>query len=172
MLLLIESLLDKPVFSLRTGGPVGFVEQPVLNPHNLKIEGFYVTDSIDKQTLILLCQDIRESSIKGYIINDHGVLAQPDDLVRLKKILSRDFQLIKKPVETVGKEKVGKVTDFAVETTTMYVQKLYVARPFWRNPAGGSLSIDRSQIVEVTDKRVVINELLQATPSAAPAVAA
>jgi sporulation protein YlmC with PRC-barrel domain len=73
--------------------------------------------------------------------------------------------LLKKPVETVSKEKIGKVSDYAVETTTMYVQKLYVSRSIIRNLTGGGLSIDRSQIVEITNSRIIINDLLQGTPS-------
>src|SRR5215471_18347212 len=103
MLCLSGTLLDRPVLSLRSGGPVAVVEAPIFNPHNLKIEGFYVRDTVDKQTFILLYQDIREFSRQGYIVDDHDVLAQPDDLVRLKDILALHFELLKKPVETTSK---------------------------------------------------------------------
>jgi sporulation protein YlmC with PRC-barrel domain len=121
--------------------------------------------------LILLYQDIRELTRQGFIINDHDVLAEPDDLVRLKKILELNFELIKKPVETINKEKVGKVADYAVETATMYVQKLYVSQSILSNLTGGTLSVDRSQIVEITNRRIVIQELLKNAPAGAPAVA-
>lgn len=166
-------LLGKPVLSLRASGIVAQVDAAIINPRNLKIEGFYVTDSLDAgRTLILLYQDIRELSDRGYIVNDHDVLMEADDLVRLKDVLDMGFELIKKPVFTTSKASVGKVSDYAVETATMYIQKLYVSQSIWRSLAGGSLSIDRSQIVEVTNKRIVISELMQAAPSSAAATLA
>jgi sporulation protein YlmC with PRC-barrel domain len=167
MLQLSGSLLNKPVLSLRSGGAVAWTVEPIFNPNNLKVEGFYCDDTKDKHRLILLYQDIRELSPRGFIIDDHDVLAQPRDLVRLKSMLKLNFELLKKPVVTVSKDKVGKVSDYAVETDTMYVQKLYVSRSILRNLASGSLSIDRSQIVEITNSRIIINDLLQGNPSPA-----
>jgi uncharacterized protein YrrD len=165
MLQLSGSLLNRPILSLRSGGPVAWVAAPIINPNNLKLEGFYCNDTIDKKRLILLYQDIRELSKQGFIIDDHDVLAHPGDLVRLKNVLELNFELLKKPVVTVSKDKIGKVSDYAFETDTMYIQKLYVSRSILRNIASGSLSIDRSQIVEITNNKIIINELLQGTPS-------
>lgn len=169
MLQLSGSLLNKPVLSLRSGGTVAWIVEPIFNPNNLKLEGFYCDDTVDKQRLILLYQDIRELSNHGFIIDDHDVLAQRRDLVRLKSVLNLHFELLNKPVVTVSKDKIGKVSDYAIETDTMYVQKLYVSRSILRNLASGSLSIDRSQIVEITNNKIIINDLLQGTPSPAAA---
>lgn len=171
MLQLSGALLNKPVLSLRTGGAVAWVTEAIINPHNLKVEGFYCNDSVDGHRLVLLYQDIREVSRRGFIVDDHDVLVDPEELVRLQDIMQLRFQLPKKPVETTSKEKVGKVNDYAVETTTMYVQKLYVSRSLWKSLTGGSLSIDRSQIVEITNKRIVINDLLQPAPASATSAA-
>jgi len=172
MLQLSTNLLNRPVLSLRTGSPVAWVTAPIINPARLNIEGFYVTDSVDRSPLILLYQDIRELGAQGYIVDDHDVLAQPADLVRLQNLLALNFVLMDKPIETVGHEKIGKVNDYAVETATMYIQKLYVGRSIWKSLTSGSLSIDRTQIVEVTNKRIIINNLLQGVPSVVPATAA
>ncbi|MGH7142467.1 MAG: hypothetical protein ACREF5_03330 [Candidatus Saccharimonadales bacterium] len=165
MLQLSGSLLNKQILSLRTGSPVGMVMAPIINPNNLKIEGFYCNDTVDGQRLVLLYQDIREISRQGFIIDDHGVLAHQEDLVRLKELIELNFDLLKKPVVTASKAKVGRVSDYAVETTTMYIQKLYVSRSILKSFAGGSLSIDRTQIVEITNSRIIINDLLQGKPS-------
>lgn len=172
MLQLSGYLLHKPILSLRTGGAVAWTTEPIVNPQNLKIEGFFCKDTVDGKQLVLLYQDIREVSKRGFIIDDHDTLAEPDELVRLKDVLDAHFQLMKKVVETTSKERIGKVSDYAVETTSMYIQKLYVSRSIWRSLTGGSLSIDRTQIVEITNRRVIINELLQPTPAPAAAVVA
>ncbi len=171
MLQLSTSLLNKPVMSLRTGAPVATVYAPIINPNNLKIEGLYCRDRFTNKTLVLLYQDIREFITKGYVINDHDVLSEPEDLIRLADVIDIDYQLVGKPVYTASKEKVGKINDYAVEIETMFIQKLYVGQSLIKNFTGGSLSIDRSQIQEVTDKRVIINDLLKQSPVAAPATA-
>ncbi len=108
---------------------------------------------------MLLTQDIRDITKQGLIVDDHDVMTNPDDLIRLKSILELNFALIDKPVYTENKRKVGKITDFAADEATLYVQKLYVAQSLVKNFSTGQLSIDRNQIVEITNKRVVIKEL-------------
>jgi sporulation protein YlmC with PRC-barrel domain len=157
------------VLSLRTGTPIATVTSLIINPNNLKIEGFYCQDRFDKKELVLLYQDIRDMMPQGYVVNDHDVLAEPSELVRLKDVLNLSFDLIGKQVVTLSKEKVGKVSDFAAETETMYIQKIYVAQSILKSLTGGSLSIDRTQINEITPRKVVINELTKKAPVGAPA---
>jgi sporulation protein YlmC with PRC-barrel domain len=153
--------------SLRTGQQVATAHEPIINPNNLKIEGFYCSDRFSKEELILLYQDIRDIIPQGLVVDDHDVLSSPDDLVRLKDIINIGFTLIGKPVVTVSKERVGKVTDFATEVETMYIQKLYVSQNLLKSLSGGNLGIDRNQINEITDRKIVINDLLKGAPAAA-----
>jgi hypothetical protein len=169
MLQLSSAFINVPVLSLRTGDAIAMAAEPIINPNNLRIEGFYCEDALEGGELILLCQDIRETVADGFIIDDYERLAEADELVRLKNVLEARFVLIGKPVETVSKDKVGKISDYAVETNTMYIQKLYTARSLLKSLGGGSLSIDRTQIVEVTNKRVVIQDLLETVPAGAAA---
>lgn len=173
MLQLSASLLtNKSVLSLRTGSPIATITTPIINPNNLKIEGFYCQDRRDKKQLILLYQDIRDMLPQGYVVNDHEVLSEAHDLVRLKQVLDLNFELIGKQVVTTSKEKVGKVNDYAADTETMFIQKIYVAQSIMKSFTGGSLSIDRTQINEITPRRIIINDLVKNAPVTAPAAAA
>ncbi|HET6924653.1 MAG TPA: hypothetical protein VFH39_02380 [Candidatus Saccharimonadales bacterium] len=169
MLQLSKTLLNQPVMSLRTGSPVATAVAPVINPDNLKVEGFYCTDQFSGKQLILLYQDIRDVIPQGFVVDDHDSLSDPEELIRLRDVLNLRFDVIGKPVQTISKEKVGKVSDYAVETTTMYIQKLYVSQSLLKSFTGGSLSIDRTQVHEITEKRIIINDLLQGVPAAMPA---
>jgi uncharacterized protein YrrD len=171
MLQLSASIVNRPVMSLRTGGQIATATAPIINPDNLKIEGFYCNDRFENKELILLYQDIRDIIPQGIVIDDHAVLVEAEELVRLKNVLELEFELIGKPIVTVNKDKVGKVGDFAVETTTMTIQKIYASQSILKSFTGGSLSIDRSQIVEITTKKIIINELLKTAPAVAPSVA-
>lgn len=169
MLLLSRDLTNKKVLSLRTNAPIATIVSPIINPNNLKIEGFYCQDRYSKGRLILLVQDIRETLPAGYIVNDHDVLTPGEDLVRLKDVLHINFDPLSKPVETLSGEKVGKVSDYAGEVESMYIQKLYVSQPLYKNLSGGSLIVDRSQINEITPRRIIINDLLETVPAQAKA---
>ncbi len=160
MLKLINSLIDKPVLSFRSGTAIATVQSPLINPDNLKIEGFYCKDRFHNNPLIMLYSDIRDFNGSAYFVNDIDALSEPEELVRLKKVIDAGWILDGKPVYTVSKQKVGKVNDYAVEVETMYIQKLYVSQNLLKNFKLSSLSIDRSQIQEITDKRIVIQDLV------------
>ncbi|HSX35123.1 MAG TPA: PRC-barrel domain-containing protein [Candidatus Saccharimonadales bacterium] len=161
MLQLSTMLINRPVLSLRTGTQVATVLGPIINPGNLKIEGFYCQDSRSKQQLILVSQDVRDIMSRGFIINDHDQLVQPSELVRLTPVLQLSFALVGKPVFTSSGTKLGKVGDYSVDTDGMFVQKLYVTQSIFKSLSGGNLGIDRSQIVEITDKKIVVSDLTQ-----------
>jgi hypothetical protein len=165
-------LLNKSVLSLRTGTPIATITAPIINPNNLKIEGFYCQDRYDRKQLVLLYQDIRDSLPQGYVVNDHDVLVEASELIRLKDVLELNFNLVGMQVETLSKQKVGKVSDYATEMETMFIQKIYVSQSILKSFTGGSLSIDRTQVNEITPRRIIINDLLKSAPATAPAAIA
>ncbi len=170
MLRLSNTLLNRPVLSLRTGSQVATTTGvPIINPDNLKIEGFYCFGASDKKSKVLLYQDIRDIIPQGFIVDDYGVLTDPEELIRLRTVMSIGFNPLGKHVVTVGKSKVGKVTDYATELETMYIQKIYVSQSILKNFTGGNLGIDRSQIHEITPKKIIVQELLKSVPAATPA---
>ena len=171
MLQLSKSLLDKSVLSLRTGSVIATITGPIINPNNLKIEGFYCQDRYEKKVLVLLCQDIRDIMAKGFVVNDHDVLAEPEELIRLQSVMEVGFELLGKQVVTTSKQRIGKVGDYATDTESMYIQKIYVAQSIIKSFTGGSLSIDRSQVQEITPRKIVINDLLNKAPATAAAAA-
>lgn len=171
MLSLSASLVTKPIMSLQTGAPVGGTIGVIINPNNLKIEGFYCQDRFEKKQKILLSQDIRDVLPQGIVVNDHHSLTDPEELVRLKDVIELQFELIGKPVYTVSKVRVGKIVDFAADTETLYIQKLYVARSLLKSLGTGQLSVDRTKIIEITNKKIVIQDILKPKPSGVPATA-
>jgi uncharacterized protein YrrD len=158
MLKLHETLLNVAVLSLRTGGRVGTATKLIINPNNLKIVGWYVNDRFNPNDLILLANDVRDISNKGIIINDHEVLTEPEELIRLKETLEVDYDLIGKKVVSESGKKYGKVTDYSIETNGFIIKKIYASQSILKDFSGGNLSIDRTQIVEITRSKVIIND--------------
>ena len=171
MLQLSGMLINRPVLSLRTGTPIATTMSPIINPNNLKIEGLYCMDERGKKALVLLSQDIRDIMPQGIVVNDHDALSDPDELIRLKKVLDINFQLLGKPVVTASKHKLGKVGDYATETESMFIKKLYITQSLFKSLSGGNLGVDRTQIIEITDKRIVVHDLDAKVPAHATAAA-
>ena len=157
MLLMSSSLKNRPIMSLRSGNQIGLAIEPIINPHNLKILGWWSNLANNKALQVLLTEDIREVMPQGLAINDEGDLSTPEDLVRHKDILEAKFQLIDKAVKT-KRQKLGKVSDFSYNDG-MFVQKLYVSKPITKVFSSEDTHvIDRSQIIEVTDTYILVED--------------
>lgn len=174
MLKLSNNLQNIPVMSLRTGGKIATAIKPLINPNNLKVEGWFCEDNFSNGTLVLLARDVRDFVPQGLAVNDHEDLTDPEELVRLKEVIELKFELTGKPVITNHKRKLGKVNEYAMDTSSMMIQKLYVTRPVYRSLKDGQLSIDRSQIIEITNRHVLVKDAdikAGATQSVRPAPA-
>src|SRR5581483_11422954 len=141
--------------SIRTGNKIGTAVEPIINPHNLKIDGWWC--KVNRQNLVLLSEDVREIIPQGLAINDLDALSSPEELVRYKEVLNIKFQLLDKLVKT-KRHKLGKVSDFSYNDG-MFVQKLYVAKPLVKIFSNEDvLLVDRTQILEVSDSYILVKD--------------
>ncbi len=158
MLLISKSLYNRPVMSLRLGSPIAIAVEPIINPHNLKILGWWCKTPGGTKQQVLLAEDVREILPQGLAINDVDALSHTDDLVRHNEIISIHFQLLDKAVKTKH-HKLGKISDYAYDSEAMLVQKLHVARPLSKLFASEDmLIIDRNQIIEVSDHYILVRD--------------
>ncbi len=156
MLMLSKGLLNQPVISLRSGGQIATALEPVINPHNLKVLGWWCEGPGGRRE-VLLVDDVRQTMPNGLAVNDESDLSLPEDLVRHGEILNTRFQLLEKPVKT-KRQRLGKVSDYSYNEG-MFVQKLYVARPLHKVfTSDDTLIIDRTQILEVTDHYILVRD--------------
>jgi len=153
MLYLSTKLHNQPLLSLRSAGRIGTVIGPIINPHNLHIDGFYCDVINAESEQILLDMHIRDMGVKGFIIDDHTNLSDPDELVRLQPVIEMDFELIGKQA-FVGKKKIGKIVDYAIDSDGLFINKFYVQPPVWQSLNQSTLIFDRLSVVEVTDTAI------------------
>lgn len=158
MLQLSSIFYNRKVLSLRTGGPVGFAMSPVINPNNLKIEGWYATATGERESYILPVAEVRDIIIKGIVVDDHSSLTRVEDMIRLKKTIDIAYEVIGKQVVSSGKKKLGKVADYAVNDDVMMIKKLYVNQSLLKNFTTQQLIIDRDQIVEINNKSIIVRD--------------
>src|SRR5581483_627577 len=98
MLFMSKSLFNRPIMSLRTGSQIGMATEPIINPHNLKILGWWCNVG-RSSNLVLLAEDVRELMPQGLAVNDEEVLSAASELVRHKETLDIRFKLLNKLVK-------------------------------------------------------------------------
>jgi hypothetical protein len=141
--------------SLRTGSQIAIAEAPIINPHNLKILGWWCNGPDGRQ--VLLADEVRDFVPEGIAVNNEEALSDPGDLVRHREVLDINFELMDKLVRT-KRQKIGRVNDYSYNDG-LFVQKLYVARPLRKVfSAEDTLIIDREQIIEVTDRYIMVRD--------------
>ena len=170
MLQLSKTYTDRDILSLQTGSQIGKTTKIIMNPNNLQIEGWLASNYLQRGTFVLPTIEIREFIPKGVVVNDHHALTPTDDLVRMQESIKIGFELFGKPVITERKHRLGKIHDFAVDED-FYVQKLYVSPSLLRTLSTEQKLIDRSDIVEITDKYIIVKEAVVRAGSPSPAAA-
>ena len=159
MLIMNSKFVGLPVASIQAGFPIAQVKDFIINPHKLHIVAFYVEKPDQDEDFVLFVDDITDMSRRGLVIDhDDLIMKNEDDLVRLKEITDLDFYLISKPVETESGAKVGTVSRFALDPKSFMIMQLYVTQPMTLNFNNAEVLIHRDQIVNVTDKKVVVQD--------------
>ncbi len=160
MLVLSRRLLGTPIMSLQTGSQIGKTDEPIIDPRRLHIVAFYCVCGGLKldggQPAILHTSDIRELSDLGIIINSSDDIMAPKELVRLSEVIEFNFKLRGIAVVTEHGEKLGTVEDYTTDSLTFLIHKLHVKRPLLKSFNTSDLIIDREQILEVSNQRILV----------------
>jgi sporulation protein YlmC with PRC-barrel domain len=143
--------------SLQTGSKLANTLRPIIDPSNLRviayeIEGPLLTESPS----FLRTDDIREYGRLGMIIDGTDELIGLNDVIKIKEVYGLNFSLVGLNVIDNHKQKLGKVTDYTLDTGDFLIQQLNVRRGFLRGITDTGLLINRSQIIEVNDTTVIV----------------
>ena len=157
MLLLGSTFEKMPVLSLRSSCAVGRVVGHLINPHKLKIDAIWCHIGGIRSPQLILSQDIREVSPRGVIVDDHAVAIAPEEAIRLKPIIDLSYEILGKKVVS-GRLTIGKATDYAIDRDTFMIQKIYANPNMWGMLKTAKLTIDRSQVIEVSPSYIRIND--------------
>lgn len=161
MLIKSSSLLNLPILSVHMGGKIAEVSEVIINPDNLKVEAFRLIgpEVGGENGDILQTKDIREFSMGlGAIVDSADEFVNDADVIKLQKILEIDFKLIDKSVETKKGSKLGKVSSYMVNSDDFMVQQLIVRRPLLKSFIDPELVIGRSEVVKVTDDKIIVKD--------------
>ncbi len=158
MLVTSSRLIGANVYSLQTGAPIGTISEPIIDPDKLKIVAFKLTGPLIQHANILDINSIREYSDIGIIIDSIEELAAPEDIIKIEKLLSLNFNLIGLKVETKKGSKLGKVFDYTFMSDNYIIQQIIVRRPAIKAFIDPELTIHRREITEVNDYKIIVKD--------------
>lgn len=157
MLVLKERLINVPIMSLQTGAEIARTNRPIIDPRQLTIVAFYCEGpKLDVDPAVLHIDDIREFGTLGFIVDSADTLMSPNDLVRLQQVIGFNFALEGKQVVEENGHKIGKVSNYTIDTRSFYITQLEVQQGFLQSLTTASALISRTQILEVTDKKIIV----------------
>lgn len=158
MLLLSTKLQQLPIMSLQTGARIAQINGLIIDPGTLDIIAYKVFDNkLEPGNWLLLTDDIREVSDLGLIIDSIDELVLEEDMVKLKDLIKLDFQLYDMVVIDDQKTKLGKIYDFSIDPIQFRIHQLHVKRPLMKSLQTSELLINRTQIVEVNNKNIIVS---------------
>jgi sporulation protein YlmC with PRC-barrel domain len=170
MHILASELIGKGILSIRNGHPVAMISGFLINPDKLEVAALYCQDGgRGKNQSVLLMRDIRDYVADGAIIDSLEDIEDASEIVRLRDLVEQKYSLVGAGVSTESGQKLGNVEDFTIETTSSAIQKLYIKQSILRNLLHNSLVVDRTQIVDVTPKHIIVRDTTTATSELAAA---
>ena len=158
MLVTYSHLLGTPVLSVQTGGPVGYLKSAIVDPDTLKILAFRLQGPLIGTANLLDTQSIREYSNLGMVIDDVDELVEEEDVIRIKEVLELNFDLLTLKVETKKGSKLGHVIDYTLNSDDYMIQQIIVKRPLIKALNDPELTIPRTEIVEITDYKIIVKD--------------
>ncbi|MDB5179083.1 MAG: hypothetical protein JWN01_1026 [Patescibacteria group bacterium] len=164
MYILASNLRNLPIISLQTGEAIGSSHRPVIDIATFEIVAFRCESARGRRPLILLSRDIRQLATDCMIIDNEEELTEPEDIIRLKGLLGTDYTPLEKAVVADTGRKLGQVEDYSINLETCRIQKLYVRGSLFRAWLGSSLIIDRTQIIDITPKRITVRDSIVKSP--------
>lgn len=153
-----SQLINLPIVSLQTGEPIAWVRHPVISLDNLETVAFYCVAPPQKTPLLLLGADIRQIASDCLVVDNEEALTDPSDIVRLEMMTKSSFSPLGKTVVSDIGRKLGTVEDYTINMETNRIQQLHVRQSWLRSFFGANLLIDRTQIIDINPKNIVVHD--------------
>lgn len=157
MLILASRLLNIPIMGLQTGAKLAQTKRPIIDPSNLRIIAYEVDGPfLDQRPSLLLVADVRELSNIGMIIDSNDEFISTEDVISVNKIYELDFKLIGFNVVDDRKRRLGKVSNYTIDTGSFVIQQLNVKQGVIKSLTETELLIHRTQIIEINNDEIIV----------------
>lgn len=166
MLLTLDVMKNVPLMGIQTGRRLGVIGDPIINPNNLQVIAWYVNGNmIGFSPAVIFSEDIHELGHLGAIVDSADSILPLDNLVRLQEILDYNFTMHNLPVFDNTGRKLGVVESFNFDSDDFLIKQIIIKPNIGVRLKTSQLIVARSQIVEINNKKIIVNSTIQAVPT-------
>jgi len=159
MLWTAKSLSNLPIKSLESGNILGYIKETIIDPENCQLLGFLVYNSFwSNRQKALSFRDIYKFSYQEILVRSDQVITELEEIVRIKNIVEEKRFIIESKVFTQSGKKLGKVSDFVIDTDLGLMVKIYVEKKELWGIMGDLLIISAEQILEIKPRKIIIKD--------------
>jgi uncharacterized protein YrrD len=162
MLIQSSTILTLPVAATDSQSLIGHVKQIIIDPQNGELLGFIVKPAgIFAKDKILSRQDIIEIDRNGIVTKSEENLLEPDEVVRINKIINSNIKIIGQNAYTESKKNLGKINDLIIDTEKQIIDKYYVHSMFEEK------ILPHYKVVKINERGVFFSDdVIEQTPAA------
>ena len=150
---LYTKIVGTPVYD-EGSRPIAMVQDLIIDPESGKLLAFMVNSS---KRLIITPIDVLSWQDVIHVPN-HDAIVEAADVLRVEEVLNGQTKIFHNKVETKSGKFLGRVNDFSVDTSSLMLQKLYVAKGFLGLIRYDGRIIQANDIQEILPGKIVVNE--------------
>jgi len=126
-----RQIVGNPILSHEDGVLLALIQDVIIHPDTGKIEAFWVKPlTLPIKNAVLQSSSILEWK-KNIYIKDEREIAEPEDIIKISEIFSRNTFFVGNQVKNESEEFLGKVCDLDFDTKKFYLKNLYTQKSFF-----------------------------------------
>ncbi len=156
-------LLNTPILNRQTGEEVGEIYDLIIDPDTGKIEAFWVKQGLlSGAEKVLSINDVTEWKLRLYI-DDNDSIVNPNEILKIQKILKKEIHLYLHKVKTLSGSKLGRAIDLFLDSMSGQILQIQVAKNFFGFKYSKRL-VRFSEIYEINKNAIVLKNDYKYTP--------
>ncbi len=127
MLVLISQLIGRPVITFDEAEPLGIVRDPIIDPSNGKVIGYFFGHGfLHMRQDVLAADDITAYDPTRLVVNSFDVIRKAEDEPKIRAILKKKIAVLGAHVLTESGKRLGRANDLLLDSELSMIVKYYV----------------------------------------------
>lgn len=162
MLILVSQLAGRPVIGFDDAEPLGVLRDPIIDPSNGKVVGYFVGYGfMSMKQCALLAEDIVGYDEARVIIQGQKSLQPLEEVPQLRKIANKKIPVLDAKVITESGKQLGRANDLLIDTDLHMVVRYYV------HGLMNDRIIAAEQVNRIEKHGIIVDDTAPAAPAAA-----
>lgn len=162
MLVLISQLVNRPVITFDEAEPIGIVRDPIIDPSNGKLVGYFFGHGfLHMKQDVIAADDIASYDQSRVVVHHNDVARIIEEEPRIREILQKKIMVLGANVYTETGKHLGRANDLLLDTELSMIVKYYVH---------GMLNdriIPAEHVISIEKRGIIVDDTAQVAAGAA-----